>query len=86
MYYVYILKSLKDGNLYTGFTSNLELRFKRHCNGLVYSTKNRRPLRLIYYEAFLSVTDARREENYLKSGGNAKSMLKEKIVNSLNLL
>jgi putative endonuclease len=83
MYYVYILKSLKDDRIYTGFSGNLKQRLLEHENGLVSSTKNRRPLKLIYYQAFLSETDARLEEKYLKSGGNARNDLKLRIKDSL---
>ncbi len=84
MYYVYVLKSLKDGNIYTGYTANLEKRYKRHCDGLVISTKDRRPLVLVYFETFLSSADAHQEELYLKSGGHAKNVLKLRIKNSLD--
>jgi putative endonuclease len=50
---------------YTGFTKDLKLRFERHNKGLVDSTKDRRPLRLIYYEACLSREDATKREKYL---------------------
>jgi putative endonuclease len=53
-YYVYILKSQKDGKYYTGYTKNLKLRFEQHANGEVSSTKNRRPLELIYFEGCLN--------------------------------
>ena len=84
MYYVYILNCF-DKKIYTGFTSNLRQRYQQHCDGKVQSTKNRRPLKLVYYQAFLSKTDALKEEKYLKSGGRAKTTLKAKINNSLNL-
>jgi len=42
-----VLQSLKDGDLYTGFTENLKLRFEQHNKGLVESTKDRRPFKLI---------------------------------------
>ena len=58
MYYTYVLLSKKDGQLYFGYTKNLEERFERHSKGLVASTKNRRPLKLIYYEACLNQEDA----------------------------
>ena len=67
MYYVYVLKSLKDKKLYTGSTNNLVERLKRHNKGLVEATKYRRPLKLIYYEACLSRKDAMRREIYLKT-------------------
>jgi len=54
MYYMYVLQSAKDSKFYIGFTKNLKQRFKEHEKGSVESTKNRRPLNLIYYGAFLS--------------------------------
>jgi putative endonuclease len=67
MFYTYILKSNKDGKLYTGSTKNLQLRFEQHTNGKVVSTKYRRPLKLIYYEACVKEDDARCREKSLKS-------------------
>ena len=66
-HYVYILKSEKDKKLYTGYTKNLKLRFEQHQKELVESTKNRKPLKLIYYEACLSQKDATHREKYLKT-------------------
>ena len=68
MHYVYVLKSSKDGRLYTGLTNNLKKRFEEHNQGFVTSTKFRRPLRLIYYEAYNHRGDASRREKYLKTG------------------
>ncbi len=67
MFYTYILQSKKDGKLYTGSTKNLKLRFEQHTNGKVESTKYRRPLKLIYYEASIKEDDSRRREKVLKS-------------------
>ena len=66
-YYVYVLLSEKDGEFYTGYTKDLKQRFERHCNGRVESTKNRRPLKLIYFEGCLTQQDATHREKYLKS-------------------
>jgi putative endonuclease len=66
-YYVYILQSEKDDKFYTRYTNDLKLRFEQHQKGLVESTKNRRPLKLIYYEACLNQQDATHREKYLKS-------------------
>lgn len=85
MYYVYILKSIKDNKIYTGYSSNLKRRISEHKDGKVTSTSLRRPLKLIYYEAYLSEKDAREREMYLKSGGKAKTTLKFQIRNSLAL-
>ncbi len=66
-YYTYILQSMNDMNFYTGYTKDLKLRFEQHNKGLVKSTKERRPFRLIYYEACLNQNDAIKREKYLKS-------------------
>jgi len=67
MYYTYVLQSEKDDGFYIGFTKDLKLRFGKHTKGLVDSTKNRRPLQIIYYEACLSQEDATGREKYLKT-------------------
>ena len=67
MYYVYILKSLRDGRYYYGCTSNLETRLKSHNSGKVRSIKSRRPLILHYYEEFESKPEALKRERFFKS-------------------
>ena len=67
MIYIYVLRSTSDGHLYTGCTSNLRSRFALHNAGKVPSTRDRRPLDLIYYEACLNKEDAFRREKYLKT-------------------
>ena len=67
-YYVYILLSLKDKRLYVGFTTNLKSRLINHAAGKVLSTRNRRPLKLIHYEYFINIKDAKAREVFLKSG------------------
>ena len=66
MHYTYILRCMKDMKFYVGYTKDLKLRFKQHNKGLVKSTKDRGPLKLIYYEACLNQEDATRREKYLK--------------------
>ena len=67
MVYVYVLWSRRDGFLYTGCTRDLRNRFALHNIGDVPSTRDRRPLELIYYEACLNEKDAFRREKYLKT-------------------
>jgi putative endonuclease len=67
MFYTYVLFSYKDKNFYVGCTENLKIRFETHNKGGVPSTKNRRPLKLVYYESCLNNKDARHRENYLKT-------------------
>ena len=78
MHYVYVLHSKKGQNFYTGVTSDLRRRLDEHNRGYVKSTKHRRPLALIYYEACLNGEDAKRREKYLKSG-MGKKYLKQRL-------
>lgn len=82
MYYVYVLQSNKDGNKYVGYTKNLKLRFELHTKGKVSCTKDRRPLRLIYYEACLNQQDATHREKYLKTY-HGKMFLKKRLKSYL---
>lgn len=82
MYYVYILKSLKDNKLYVGKTDDLLSRIKKHQAGQVLATKGRLPVKLIFYEAFTNKTDAVRDELFYKSG-YGREVLQDKIKNSL---
>lgn len=83
MYCVYVLRSLKDGLFYTGFTKNLDARLQRHNGGLVTSTKYRKPFELVYYEASLSIKDSMKREVYLKTAWG-KRYIKNRINNYLN--
>lgn len=82
MYYVYVLKSLKDGNFYTGSTNNLKRRFEEHNLGEEKSTKYRLPFELVYYEASKNRRDALRREIYLKTSWG-KRYLKNRIKYSM---
>ena len=66
-FWVYVLESMKDGKKYTGYTKNLPLRFDAHQKGTVTSTKDRRPFKLIYFEACKEQKDALKREKYLKT-------------------
>lgn len=82
MYYVYILESMVDKNFYVGYTPNLKVRIEKHNNGLVSATKKRKPLKLIYYEACLSKSDAVKREKYLKTSWG-KRYIKNRLRNYL---
>jgi len=83
MFYMYILKSDKDKNLYFGYTNNLTNRLKEHNSGFVRSTKSRIPLRCVYYEAYASKPDAMKREHNLKLGARALRQLLIRVQNSL---
>jgi len=67
MFYVYVLESVNDSGFYIGCTKNLKNRMKEHNSGHIKATKNRLPMKLIYYEASLDRSDAFRREKYLKT-------------------
>lgn len=79
-YFVYILRSIKDGKLYIGQTHNLEKRIERHNNGQVRSTKSRRPLELIYQETYKTRIETMAREKYLKSLKSSKYILENIII------
>jgi len=85
MYYVYILLSEKDGKLYIGSTPDLKKRIEKHDNGFVLATKNRRPLKLVYYESYIVSRDAKRREIFLK-GGKGHDQLKVQLRDSFRKL
>lgn len=85
MYYVYVLKSLKDNNFYTGFTDNLDRRIEEHDNGKEPSTKSRLPFRLVCYEGCLYKGDAIAREKQLKTG-RGKKYLRDRLRHYLESL
>lgn len=83
MFYVYVLKSLKDSNFYIGCTNDLRRRFREHNMGVSKSTRDRVPFELVYYEAYKSLNDARRREARLKGFKNAYKELIKRLEDSL---
>jgi putative endonuclease len=77
-FYVYVLQSTKDKSNYYGQTDNLVRRVKEHNLGLNQSTKSKRPWKLIYYEACINQSDAKRREKYLKTSQGGR-LLKRRL-------
>lgn len=67
MWYVYVLKSRRDGKRYIGSTNDLERRFREHNDGFVTSTKHRKPFDLVYTETCEQEWQARLREKYFKT-------------------
>jgi len=66
MYYVYVLKSKKDGKYYTGYTENLERRIQEHNRGKSRSVKGRGPFEVVWVERYDSKSEAMRRERVIK--------------------
>ena len=80
MFYVYVLKSLKDHMYYFGQSNNPEKRLKLHNSGKVKSTKYRRPFILIGYKTFKTRNEARWFEYQIKHHSDRK----KKFLKDLN--
>ncbi len=74
MHYVYVLVSSSDKKFYIGYSADLKSRIRTHHAGGVLATKGRRPLKLVFYEAYLSKVDAIRREQYFKTNPGKKSL------------
>ncbi len=73
MHFVYILKSLRNGKRYVGYTSkDPNTRFIEHLSGTNTWTRQNKPLELVYHEAFDDSFSARKRERFLKSGQGRK--------------
>jgi putative endonuclease len=83
VYYVYVLRSRKDGKFYTGCTADLKRRLGEHNDRKVQSTSSRVPFDVVYYEASKNQSDALRREKYLKST-YGKRYIKNRIKQDLS--
>jgi putative endonuclease len=80
MFYVYVLRSLKNRKQYIGLTSkHPESRLRQHHSGSSQWSRQNGPFELIYQEAFEDKQSAQRREKFLKSG-HGRSFLKRIIV------
>jgi putative endonuclease len=78
MWFVYILKCA-DNSYYTGCTSDLDDRLRRHNKGENTYTKERLPVMLIYYSTFINKYKAYAFEKYLKSG-SGKAFAQKRLI------
>ncbi|MBI4993846.1 GIY-YIG nuclease family protein [Candidatus Wolfebacteria bacterium] len=84
-FHVYLLRSKLDNSFYIGFAEDLKERMEKHNKGMVQSTKNLRPMELIYFESYKSKRDALIREKRLKQFAKGFSSLKSRLFDSLML-
>ncbi len=82
MYYIYILRSLKNSRLYTGSTEDLNKRLNQHNTGISKYTRLTRPFELLYTETYNTRSEAVKRETYLKTG-KGREEIKEILKNKL---
>jgi len=81
MYYIYVLKSLKNKTRYVGFTENYpEHRLKEHNSGGSQYSRHNRPFVLVYSETFAKEGEARRRERFLKTGQGRRFL--DRVIDS----
>lgn len=83
MFYVYILKSIKDKKLYIGYTENLKRRITEHKRGESKNISHRLPIELVYYESYKNIEDAKERERGLKNSGSVYNGLIKRIKRSI---
>ena len=80
-YYVYILSNMY-GVLYIGMTNNIKRRMEEHASGQGSRfTRRYRVQRLLYWEEFLEIEEARRREMQIKSWRRSKKLALIRKVN-----
>ena len=82
MFYVYILRSLKNGKLYYGHAEDVTIRVERHNACREKYTKSGVPWELIHQESYLTRGEAMKREKYLKKLKSPKYIL-ENVVGKL---
>src|SRR5271155_5847385 len=78
---VYILQSECSKNFYIGCAERPEIRLAEHNRGQTISTRGRGPWSLVYQEPFVTLAEARRREQQLKSWKSHRS-IQELITSS----
>lgn len=73
MFNVYVLRSLKNGKRYVGYTSrSVQERLTEHNSGKATFTRQNGPFVLIYTEEYQTKNEAMKREKFLKSGQGRK--------------
>ena len=77
MFFVYILRSLRDESFYVGFTKDPDKRLLEHNKGRVRYTKGHIPYELVHIERFMMQKDAKNREVSIKKTKNIRAFLKK---------
>ncbi len=83
MAFVYVLQSERNGRFYIGSTNNLEERYIEHNSGQSPYTRNNRPYKVVFFQEYKSLEEARKIEFKLKSFKNRKiieKIIEEKVI------
>jgi predicted GIY-YIG superfamily endonuclease len=78
LHYLYILRGVDSRKSYVGQTSDLKQRLHEHNSGHNTSTKHEQ-WQLVYYESYLTKSQAIDRESKLKNHGKGLQELKKRI-------
>jgi putative endonuclease len=79
-YYVYFLRSIKDGSTYVGMAQDVLIRLAEHNRGKSKYTKAHMPYELLYQEGPYDTLEARKREKYLKSTAGKNYLRKIGVI------
>jgi putative endonuclease len=68
MFTIYAIKSSARKYIYVGMTSDFDRRFSEHNTGRNKTTRPYKPFQVLYTEQRTTRAEARKREQYLKSG------------------
>ncbi len=80
MFFVYILRSLRDQGFYFGSCEHIEKRLTDHNKEKVRSTKGRLPFVIHYSESYATRSEAFRREHFFKSIDEYNWLKKQQII------
>lgn len=84
-FYAYVLRSLRDGSLYKGHCSDLEVRLNQHNLGKTKSIKHLVPFEIVYFEEFDNLVESIKREKYFKSASGRRFLkIKLKVSEALD--
>jgi putative endonuclease len=79
MFYLYILQSETSGDLFFDIAEDINRAVEDHLIGLISTTKDHLPLRLVYYETFQTEEQAKARYEELTYSEEAGKALMEKL-------
>lgn len=78
MFFVYAIRSLRRSYIYVGLTDNPERRIGQHNAGYEKTTRPYAPFDILLIEPYLTRSEARAREKYLKSGMGKEQLKKHR--------
>jgi len=84
MYFLYLIRC-SDNSIYCGQTKDLERRIKEHndSNSKSKYTRTRRPVKLLYFEKYETISEALKRESKIKK---MKKIEKEALIKANRIL